>query len=97
MEVLEFARSCQNRNKRNAWHEQNGNTIRTKLRFIDVNAKAIKKWLPKAQACGVVLLSENILWGASRNPRIIADLVKKVDSDWFGWCFDVGHAHCCGC
>ncbi len=78
------------------WHEKNGRTIETRARFLDVNAKAIKKWLPKAQACGVVLLSENILWGASRNPRIIADLVKKVDSDWFGWCFDVGHAHCCG-
>ena len=78
------------------WHEQNGNTIRTKLRFIDVNAKAIKKWLPKAQECGVVLLCENILWGASADPRNIADLVKAVDSDWFGWCFDVGHAHCCG-
>ena len=78
------------------WHEKNGHTIETRARFLDVNAKAIKKWLPKAQACGVVLLSENILWGASKNPRIIADLVKKVDSDWFGWCFDVGHAHCSG-
>ncbi len=78
------------------WHDENGKTINSRLRFIDVNAKAIKKWLPKAEACGVVLLSENILWGASSDPRIIADLVKAVDSDWFGWCFDVGHAHCCG-
>ena len=44
----------------------------------------------------MVLLSENILWGASSDPGIIADLVEKVDSDWFGWCFDVGHAWCCG-
>lgn len=78
------------------WHEKNGHTIQTKLRFLQINADAIKKWLPKAEECGVVLLSENILWGASSDPRIIAELVRKVDSDWFGWCFDVGHAHCCG-
>ena len=78
------------------WHEKNGHTIHTRLRFIQVNAQAIKKWLPKAEECGVVLLSENILWGASADPRIIAELVKAVDSDWFGWCFDVGHAYCCG-
>ena len=78
------------------WHEKNGKTIRSKLRFLQVNVDAIKEWLPKAEECGVVLLSENILWGASSDPRIIADLVKKVGSDWFGWCFDVGHAHCCG-
>ncbi|MBQ7542682.1 MAG: TIM barrel protein [Clostridia bacterium] len=78
------------------WHEANGKTIHSRLRFLQVNADAIKKWLPKAEECGVVLLSENILWGASSDPRVIAQLVRKVGSDWFGWCFDVGHAHCCG-
>ncbi len=73
-----------------------GRTINTKVRFLSVNAAAIKKLLPVAQECGVVLLSENILWGASADPRIIADLVKRVDSPWFGWCFDTGHAHCSG-
>ncbi len=78
------------------WREKNGNTINSKLRFLQVNAAAIKKLLPKAKKCGVVLLSENILWGASSDPQMVAELVKLVDSDWFGWCFDVGHAHCCG-
>ena len=78
------------------YQNSNGKDITGKLTFINVNAKAIKKWLPTAEEYGVVLLSENILWGASADPRIIADLVKAVDSDWFGWCFDVGHAHCCG-
>lgn len=78
------------------WHEKNGRVIKTGARFLQVNADAIQKWLPKAEACGVVLLAENILWGASSDPRVIAELVKKVDSDWFGWCFDVGHAYCCG-
>ncbi|MBQ7687751.1 MAG: TIM barrel protein [Clostridia bacterium] len=77
------------------WHDKNGNVIKSKLRFLQINADAIKKWLPKAEESGVVLLSENILWGASSDPRIIAELVEKVDSDWFGWCFDVGHAWSC--
>ena len=78
------------------WRDGSGNVIKTKLRFIEINRRAIEKWLPMAEEYGVTLLSENILWGASSDPRIIADLVKKVGSDWFGWCFDVGHAWCCG-
>lgn len=73
-----------------------GTEIKTKARFIAVNAAAIKKLLPVAEECGVVLVSENILWGASADPRIIADLVKQVDSPYFGWCFDMGHAWCSG-
>ena len=69
-----------------------GKEINSRLKFISVNAEAIKKWLPLAEERGVVLLSENILWGASKDPRVIADLVKAVDSPYFGWCFDVGHA-----
>ena len=78
------------------WRDKNGNTISNKRHFIRVNTAAIKKWLPLAQERGVTLLSENILWGASSDPRIIAELVESVGSDWFGWCFDVGHAWCCG-
>ena len=52
--------------------------------------------LTKAGECGVVLLSENILWGESSDPGNIADPVEKVDSDRFGRYFDVGHARCCG-
>lgn len=78
------------------WRDENGEIIENKQKFISVNAEAIKKWLPLAEKCGVVLLSENILWGASKDPRIISELVKEVNSDWFGWCFDTGHAHCSG-
>ena len=78
------------------WKEKNGSTINSRLRFIQVNAAAIRKWLPKAEECGVNLVSENILWGASADPRIIAELVKEVNSPYFGWCFDVGHAWCSG-
>ena len=78
------------------WKDENGDIIDNKSKFISVNAEAIKKWLPLAEKCGVILLSENILWGASKDPRIIAQLVKEVGSDYFGWCFDTGHAHCSG-
>ncbi|MBQ6264952.1 MAG: TIM barrel protein [Clostridia bacterium] len=78
------------------WKDENGKVINSKSKFISVNAEVIKKWLPLAEKRGVVLLSENILWGASKDPRIIAELVRTVNSDWFGWCFDTGHAHCCG-
>ena len=78
------------------WKNADGSTINSKRAFIETNAAAIRKLLPLAEEYGVVLLSENILWGASADPRVIADLVKAVDSDWFGWCFDVGHAHCSG-
>ncbi len=64
--------------------------------FLNVNTAEIRQWLPLAEKCGVKLLSENVLWGASSDPRILADLVSKVDSEWFGWCFDTGHAHLCG-
>ena len=74
---------------------ENGEPL-DKRDFLLVNAEAIKTLLPKAQACGVVLLSENILGSVSSDPRTIAALVQKVHSDWFGWCFDTGHAHCTG-
>ncbi len=78
------------------WRNSEGGIIENKKEFISVNTQLIRALLPEAEEYGVVLLSENILWGASADPRIIADLVKEVGSDWFGWCFDVGHAHCCG-
>lgn len=74
----------------------NGSEIEDKETFISVNAAATKKFLPLAEECGVVLLSENILCGASGDPRIIADLAKTVDSKYFGWCFDSGHAYAKG-
>lgn len=69
-----------------------GKIIEDKETFLSVNASAVRKWLPLLTEKDVVMLSENILWGASADPCIIADLVKEVDSPYFGWCFDVGHA-----
>ncbi len=64
--------------------------------FIRLNAEAVKPWLEKARDCGVTILSENLLWGASKDPRIVARLAEAVDSPFFGWCYDTGHANCFG-
>ena len=44
----------------------------------------------------MTILTENLLWGSSISPLVIADLVRAVDSPYFGWCLDTGHMHCCG-
>lgn len=61
--------------------------------FVKVNAEAIKPLLESAERNGVILLSENLLWGASIQPTAIAALVKEVNSPYFGWCYDTGHAN----
>ena len=77
------------------WQE-NGGIIEDAERFIAVNADAVRPWLDLARECGVTILSENLLWGASKDPRIVAALVREVNSPAFGWCFDTGHANCFG-
>ena len=73
-----------------------GTIINVAENFIKLNAELIRPWLEKAQQCGVIILSENLLWGVSSDPAIIAALVQEVDSEWFGWCYDTGHANCFG-
>ena len=75
------------------WKDAEGSIIGDEEVFIRRNAEAIRPWLGKARDCGVVILTENLLWGASLDPRIISRLVEAVDSPWFGWCFDTGHAN----
>ncbi|MCR5263372.1 MAG: sugar phosphate isomerase/epimerase [Clostridiales bacterium] len=74
----------------------NGDVIEDPGRFIALNAVAYRYALDKAREYGVTVLSENLLSGASRDPRIIARLAEAVGSDRFGWCLDTGHANCSG-
>lgn len=78
------------------WRSRSNAIIESAEEFIRINAEAIQPWLKTAEACGVVILSENLLWGASKDPRVISALVRTVHSDWFGWCYDTGHANCFG-
>lgn len=75
---------------------QNGAIIEDAEQFIAVNANSVRPILETAEKCGVAILSENLLWGASKDPRIISSLVKEINSPFFGWCYDAGHANCFG-
>ena len=77
------------------WRE-NSVIIEDADQFIRVNAEAVKPWLGKARDCGVTILSENLLWGVSKDPRIVAQLTEAVGSPFFSWCYDTGHANCFG-
>ncbi len=61
--------------------------------FLEVNVDAVRPLLESAEKYGVILLSENLLWGASIHAQTIARLAERVNSPWFGWCYDAGHAH----
>ena len=76
--------------------QQDGKTVTDDAAFIRINAEAIRGLLPYAERHGVIILSENILWGSSVYPTVIADLVKAVNSPYFGWCYDTGHVNCIG-
>ena len=77
-------------------HKQNGEIITDDDTFVELNAQAIRPLLPIAAENGVTILSENLLWGSSIRPDVIARLVETVDHPNFSWCFDTGHAHCSG-
>ena len=74
-------------------HQINGQDIVDEAEFIRVNTEAILPLMPLMEKYGMILLSENILWGASIYAKNIVDLVKAVDSPFFGWCYDTGHSH----
>lgn len=77
-------------------HMHEGSIIADDDEFIKINADAIRGLLPYAEENGVTVLSENLLWGSSIRPDVIARLVERVGHPNFAWCFDTGHAHCQG-
>ena len=77
-------------------HEADGRIITDDEEFIRINREAVLPLLPLAEKLGLIILSENILWGSSIHPKNIVDLVRAVDSPFFGWCYDTGHSHANG-
>ena len=75
------------------FRDENGQPIDDVARFVTVNAEAVCPLLAHAERCGVTILSENLFWGASIYPSSMSALVEAVDSPYFGWCYDTGHAH----
>ena len=75
------------------YRDENGQYVHNAEQFISMNAQAVRPLLAHAERTGVVILSENLLRGASIPPSVIAELVERVNSPWFGWCYDTGHAN----
>ncbi len=70
-----------------------GRLLTDEEEYIKHNADMIKPLLQVAEKHGIILLTENLLNGASTQAQVVSDLVKEVNSPWFGWCYDTGHAH----
>lgn len=64
--------------------------------FVNSNVKAIKEMLEYAEKYKVVILAENLLEAASTSAHNISRMVEEINSPWFGWCYDTGHAHATG-
>ena len=75
------------------YKHSDGSFIMDDEEFVRVNADAIKPLVEYAEKQGVILLSENILWGSSIKATAISALVEAVNSPYFGWCYDTGHAN----
>ena len=75
------------------YKHSDGSHIHDDEEFIKVNAEAIKPLIEYAAKKDVTLLSENLLWGSSIRATAISALVKEVNSPFFGWCYDTGHAN----
>ena len=78
------------------YHDEERRDIDDPELFIKLNAALVEPWLDKAEKLGVTILSENLQYGASADPRVVAELAAHVGSPRFGWCWDTGHAHCSG-
>lgn len=61
--------------------------------FIETNVRGIQQTLELYEKYNVKALSENLLWGASIKAKNIDALVEAVNSPYFGWCYDTGHAN----
>ena len=75
------------------YKHSDGSFIRDDEEFVKVNAEAIKPLLEHAEKNGVAILSENLLWGSSIRATAISALAKEINSPYFGWCYDTGHAN----
>lgn len=75
------------------YKHEGGSFITDDEEFVKVNAEAIKPLLEYAEKQGVIILSENILWGSSIKATAISALAEAVNSPYFGWCYDTGHAN----
>jgi sugar phosphate isomerase/epimerase len=71
-------------------------TVRDHLRDEE---RSLRRALPRAATLGVRLAIENLapvypgIERVCHDPSAVADLVRRLDSDFAGMCLDIGHAH----
>ena len=75
------------------YKHDDGSFIHDDEEFVKVNAELLKPLLEYAAERGVIILSENLLWGSTIRATAISALVSEVNSPYFGWCYDTGHAN----
>lgn len=75
---------------------EDGQIIDDPEAFLAVNQQHFARLAAEAAKYDVIILSENLLWGASIPPVLQSELVTRVHSPHFGWCFDTGHLNRCG-
>ncbi len=75
------------------YKKSDGSFIYDDEEFVKVNAELMKPIIEYAAERGVTVLSENLLWGSSIKATAISALVKEINSPFFGWCYDTGHAN----
>ena len=73
-----------------------GSIIDNDDEFVSINTKSYIPLIEVAERNGVILLTENVLWGSSIRPSAISALVSEVNSPYFGWCYDTGHTNARG-
>jgi len=79
-----------------SWRYEDGSIIEDVDEFIRINREQTMPLVEICEKNDLILLSENLLWGASIDPRNISALVSEINSPHFGWCYDTGHANCFG-
>ena len=70
-----------------------GRVIYDEDEFFSLNLPIYKELTKAAEEAGVVLMCENLCWGPSMDPVAMSKMVKEINSPYFGWCFDTGHAN----
>lgn len=75
---------------------EDGQIIEDPEVFLTVNQQHYSLLAEKAAKFDIIILSENLLWGASIPPILQSELVARVNSPHFGWCLDAGHLNRCG-
>lgn len=75
------------------WKKPDGSGLMYGEEFIKVNKELYLPIIEKSAKHGVKVLSENLLWGDTVKSTAISALVSDVKSEYFGWCYDTGHAY----